>query len=270
MAGSASESKKTPHRSKSNLPAGKQGIPASVEDREGGLLQQGDSDRITRWPVTERPRERLLRHGAGALSEAQLLAILLRTGRRHVTAVELAMRILKQCRGLDGLGSVQSSELCRIGGIGPAKAAQLLAALELGRRVTSRPLSSGAALSSSRAVHDYFAPLVREMKQEQFWAVLLDNKHRVLRDVTISSGSLTMSVVHPREAFAPAVRQSAAAVIFVHNHPSGDPSPSAEDRQLTQRLVACGELLGIPVLDHVIIGRAAFYSFADHRQLDRA
>ncbi|MBI3620904.1 MAG: JAB domain-containing protein, partial [Nitrospirae bacterium] len=118
--------------------------------------------------------------------------------------------------------------------------------------------------------HEYFAPLVREMKQEQFWSVLLDNKHRVLRDVTISSGSLTTSVVHPREAFAPAVRQSAAAVIFVHNHPSGDPSPSAEDRQLTQRLVACGELLGIPVLDHVIIGRAAFYSFADHRQLDRA
>jgi DNA repair protein RadC len=233
------------------------------------MKEQIESDRISRWPVTERPRERLLKHGAGALSDAQLLAILLRTGRRQVTAVELAMRVLKQCRGLDGLGSVHGTELRRIVGIGPAKAAQLLAALELGRRVTSRPLSTSATLSSSRAVHDYFAPLVRELKQEQFWALLLDNKHRVMQDVTISSGSLTMSVVHPREAFVPAVRHVAAAVIFVHNHPSGDPTPSAEDRQLTHRLVACGALLGIPVLDHVIIGRTAFYSFADHRQLDR-
>jgi DNA repair protein RadC len=234
------------------------------------MAERIESDRISRWPVTERPRERLLKHGAGALSDAQLLAILLRTGRRQVTAVELARRVLEQCRGLDGLGAVHGTELRRIPGIGPAKAAQLLAALELGRRVTSRPLATGATLSSSRSVHDYFAPLVRELKQEQFWALLLDNKHRVMHDVTISSGSLTMSVVHPREAFVPAVRQSAAAVIFVHNHPSGDPAPSAEDRQLTHRLVACGELLGIPVLDHVIIGRTAFYSFADHRQLDRA
>ena len=234
------------------------------------MAEQIDTDRISRWPATERPRERLLRYGAGALSDAQLLAILLRTGRRRVTAVELAMRTLEHCGGLNGLGATHGTELCRIDGIGPAKAAQLLAALELGRRVTSRPFPAGAALSSSRAVHDYFAPLVRELKQEQFWAVLLDNKHRVMHDVTISSGSLTMSLVHPREAFAPAVRQSAAAVIFVHNHPSGDPAPRAEDRQLTQRLVACGELLGIPVLDHVIIGRTTFYSFSDHRQLDRA
>jgi DNA repair protein RadC len=234
------------------------------------MAERIESDRISRWPITERPRERLLRHGAAHLSDAQLLAILLRTGRRQVTAVELAMRVLEQCRGLDGLGAVHGTELRRIVGIGPAKAAQLLAALELGRRVTSRPLAAGTTLSSSHAVHDYFAPLVRELKQEQFWALLLDNKHRVMQDVTISSGSLTMSVVHPREAFSPAVRQSAAAVIFVHNHPSGDPAPSAEDRQLTHRLVACGELLGIPVLDHVIIGRTAFYSFADHRQLVRA
>lgn len=217
--------------------------------------------------MTERPRERLLRYGAGALSDAQLLAIVLRTGRRQVTAVELAMRVLERCRGLEGLGTVHGMELRGIAGIGPAKAAQLLAALELGRRVTSRPWPTGASLSSSRAVHDYLAPLVRELKQEQFWALLLDNKHRLLHDITISTGSLTMSVVHPREAFVPAVRHSAAAVIFVHNHPSGDPAPSAEDRQLTHRLVSCGELLGIPVLDHVIIGHTAWYSFADHRQL---
>ncbi|MEW6325738.1 MAG: DNA repair protein RadC [Nitrospirota bacterium] len=223
---------------------------------------------ITQWPLRERPRERLLRCGAGALTDAQLLAILLRTGRRRATAVDLAMRLLADFDGLERLGMAGGAELCRIDGIGPAKAAQLLAALELGRRVLSRPFQPGAVLTSSRSVFDHFAPLLRDVKQESFWVVLLDNKHRILRDLAVSSGSLTTSLVHPREAFVTAVRDSAAAVIFVHNHPSGDPAPSAEDRQLTQRLAACGQLLGIPVLDHVIIGRAAYYSFADHRQLD--
>jgi DNA repair protein RadC len=225
--------------------------------------------RISGWPEAERPRERLLRHGAATLSDAQLVAILLRTGRRRATAVDLAMRLLADYDGLEGVGRAGGAELCRIDGIGPAKAAQLLAALELGRRVVSRPLQPGAVFVSSQSVYDYFAPLLREIRQERFWAVLLDNKHRVMRDLTVSTGSLTSSLVHPREAFAAAVRDSAAAVIFVHNHPSGDPSPSAEDRQLTERLVACGELMGIPVLDHIIIGRTTYYSFADRRQLDR-
>jgi DNA repair protein RadC len=225
--------------------------------------------RISGWPEAERPRERLLRHGAATLSDAQLVAILLRTGRRRATAVDLAMRLLADYDGLEGVGRAGGAELCRIDGIGPAKAAQLLAALELGRRVVSRPLQPGAVFVSSQSVYDYFAPLLRETRQERFWAVLLDNKHRVMRDLTVSTGSLTSSLVHPREAFAAAVRDSAAAVIFVHNHPSGDPSPSAEDRQLTERLVACGDLMGIPVLDHIIIGRTTYYSFADRRQLDR-
>ncbi len=227
------------------------------------------SARISGWPIQERPRERLLRFGAVALTDAQLLAILLRTGRRRATAVDVAMRVLTLCDGLGGLGRVGSAELCKIDGIGPAKAAQLLAALELGRRVASRPFQPGALFTSSRAVYDYFAPLLQDAKQEGFWVVLLDNKHRVVREMTVSMGSLTTSLVHPREAFLPAVRDSAAAVVFVHNHPSGDPAPSAEDRQLTQRLVACGELLGIPVLDHVIIGRTTYYSFADRQQLGR-
>jgi DNA repair protein RadC len=228
-----------------------------------------DPARISSWPVEERPRERLLRSGAAALTDAQLLAILLRTGRRRTTAVDLAMRLLAQFDGLQGLGTVGGVELRRINGIGPAKAAQLLAALELGRRIASRPLQPGAVLTSSGAVHDYFAPLLRDARQEGFWIILLDNKHRVMREMAVSTGSLTASLVHPREAFLTAVRDSAAAVVFVHNHPSGDPAPSAEDRQLTQRLVACGELLGIPVLDHVIIGRTTYYSFADRRQLGR-
>jgi DNA repair protein RadC len=233
------------------------------------MTESAGSDRISRWPVTERPRERLLRFGAASLSDAQLLAILIRTGRRRQTAVDLAMCVLAEYQGLDGLGNVKGTELCRIAGIGPAKAAQLLAALELGRRAASRPFPRGTTFSSSRLVYDHFAPLIRDLKQEHFWAVLLDNKHRVMREVTISTGSLTMSLVHPREAFLSAVRESAAAVVFVHNHPSGDPTPSPEDRSLTERLAACGELLGIPVLDHVVIGRTTFYSFADHHALER-
>lgn len=233
------------------------------------MVERTDSVAITQWPLRERPRERLLRCGAGALTDAQLVAIVLRTGRRRATAVDLAMRLLSDFEGLDRLGAAGSAELCRIDGIGPAKAAQLLAAMELGRRVVSRPFQPGAVFASSRSVFDYFAPLVRDVKQESFWVVLLDNKHRVMRELPVSSGSLTASLVHPREAFVTAVRDSAAAVIFVHNHPSGDPAPSAEDRQLTRRLVGCGELLGIPVLDHVIIGRTAYYSFTDHQQLDR-
>ena len=225
--------------------------------------------RISGWPESERPRERLLRLGAGALSEAQLLAILLRTGKRQQTAVNLAMRVLSEYGDVNGLGDANGIELQRIDGIGPAKAAQLLAALELGRRASSRPLVPGRAFSSSQSVFEHYGPLLRNVKQEKFWVVLLDNKHRVLHDATISSGSLTMSLVHPREAFLPAIRESAAAVLFVHNHPSGDPSPSAEDRSLTDRLVACGQLLGIPVLDHVIIGRTTCFSFADHHLLER-
>src|SRR3990172_136726 len=180
--------------------------------------EQAYPTRISGWPEAERPRERLLRHGAAALSDAQLVAILLRTGRRQATAVDLAMRLLADYDGLEGVGRAGGAELCRIDGIGPAKAAQLLAALELGRRVVSRPLQPGAVFASSQSVYDYFAPLLRETRQERFWAVLLDNKHRVMRDLTVSTGSLTSSLVHPREAFAAAVRDSAAAVIFVHNH----------------------------------------------------
>jgi DNA repair protein RadC len=225
--------------------------------------------KISAWPIEERPRERLLRHGATALSDAQLIAIVMRTGHCQQTAVDLAMRILSAHGGLSGLSELTGTELQRVAGIGPAKAAQLLAALELGRRSGCRPLPTGTTITSSRLVFEHFAPRFRDVKQEMFHVVLLDNKHRVLRDLPVSAGSLTMSLVHPREAFVPAVRNSAAAVIFLHNHPSGDPAPSLEDGQLTDRLTACGQLLGIPVLDHLILGRTTYYSFADQGRLCR-
>ncbi|MGE0470139.1 MAG: DNA repair protein RadC [Nitrospira sp.] len=218
---------------------------------------------IAHWPKTERPRERLLAKGSEALSDAHLLAILLRTGRRDSSAVQVAIELLDRMGGLGGLAVCGIEELCAISGIGPAKAAQLKAALALGRRSLTVPLSTGTRISSSADLFKHFYPVLRDVKHELFKVVLLDAKNTVLKETTVSEGSLTLSIVHPREVFAFAVRESAAAVIFLHNHPSGDPTPSQEDRRLTDRLVAVGKLLGIRVLDHLIIGDGRYVSFAD-------
>jgi DNA repair protein RadC len=218
---------------------------------------------ITYWPETERPRERLLAKGPQALTEAQLLAILLRTGRRDSSAVQVAMELLHRVGGVGGLAQCGIEELCAISGVGPAKAAQLKAAIELGRRSLAEPLSTGTRITCSHDLFKHFHPALRDLKHELFKVVLLDAKHTVLKEATVSEGSLTLSIVHPREVFALAVRESAASVIFLHNHPSGDPTPSPEDRQLTERLVAAGRVLGIRVLDHLVIGDGTYVSFAD-------
>ncbi|RMH08609.1 MAG: JAB domain-containing protein [Nitrospirae bacterium] len=223
----------------------------------------GKSRGIAQWPVTERPRERLLREGAGALTDAQLLAVVLRVGRQDSSAVEVAMDLLARLGGLQGLANRGQEELCGVSGVGLAKAAQILAAIELGKRVLATPLTTGTRITRSHDLFRHYYPLLRDLRREIFKVILLDTKHRVIRDLTVSEGSLTVSIVHPREVFNHAVRESAAAVIFLHNHPSGDPTPSPEDRALTARLVAAGEVLGIPVLDHVIIGDGRFVSFAD-------
>lgn len=219
---------------------------------------------ITGWPETERPRERLLAHGPTALSDAQLLAILLRVGRSNASAVQVAMEVLQRVGGVAGLANSGIEELRGIPGVGVAKAAQLKAALELGKRALATPLSTGTRINSSADIFKHFHPSLRDLRREVFKVVLLDAKHTVLREMTVSEGSLTLSIVHPREVFNLAVRESAAAVIFLHNHPSGDPSPSQEDRVLTARLVSAGDLLGIRVLDHIIVGDGRYVSFADH------
>jgi DNA repair protein RadC len=222
-------------------------------------LQKG----IGQWPTTERPRERLLAKGPENLSDAQLLAILLRTGRRDSSAVQVAMELLHCVGSLAGLAQSGVEELCQIPGIGPAKVAQLKAALELGKRAMAVPVSTGTKISSSADLFRHFHPLLRDLKREIFKVILLDAKNAVIKEATVSEGSLTLSIVHPREVFALAVRESAAGVIFLHNHPSGDPTPSAEDRRLTDRLVTAGEVLGIRVLDHMVIGDGRYVSFAD-------
>lgn len=227
------------------------------------MVVKGDRKGIVSWPKTERPRERLLAQGSDALSDAHLLAILLRTGRRDSSAVQVAIELLKRVGGLGGLAACGIEELCAIPGVGPAKAAQLKAALALGRRSLAAPMSTGTRISSSKDLFDHFHPALRDVKRELFKVVLLDAKNTVIKESTVSEGSLTLSIVHPREVFALAVRESAAAVIFLHNHPSGDPTPSPEDRQLTDRLVTAGKLLGIRVLDHIIVGDGRYVSFAD-------
>jgi DNA repair protein RadC len=171
--------------------------------------------------------------------------------------------ILSQQGGFHGLERQGVRELCAIPGIGPAKAAAIKAALEIGKRAIAAPLTTGRRIGSSQDIFRHYYPLMRGLRREIFKVILLDGKNTIIKDLTISEGSLTLSVVHPREAFGPAVRESAAAVIFVHNHPSGDPDASPEDRALTERLVSVGELVGIRVLDHVIIGDRRYVSFAD-------
>jgi DNA repair protein RadC len=229
------------------------------------------SQRIKDWPEAERPRERLLQLGEEALSDTQLLAIVLRTGdsASGATAVDLARRLLTAFgEDLEAVSTATVEELCQTPGIGPAKACEIKAAFELGRRRLARQKGPLEQLRSSKDVANYYMPLLADKKREQFQVILLDRKNRVMREVMVSQGSLTASVVHPREVFNPAIRASAAAVIFVHNHPSGDPQPSQEDRTLTARLAEAGKLLGIQVLDHIIVGRTTYMSFADEGLLD--
>ena len=212
-----------------------------------------------------RPRERLFAHGAAPLTNAELLALLLRTGARGRSASQLARLLLAP--GIEALAQYSPSELAAIPGIGPAKAASVLAALELARRLAARPLQRGDRIGSPEDVHRHFHARLRDAKTEEFHIVLLDARHRVLRSVLTSQGTLTASLVHPREVFRPALREAAAALVLVHNHPSGDPTPSGEDRELTRRLARAGALLGVPVLDHVIVADRGYASLREQGDL---
>jgi DNA repair protein RadC len=222
---------------------------------------------IKEWPEDERPRERLMKFGAEALSEAQLLAIVLSTGdaASGQSALDLARQLLQLFGGLRALDAASVAELCQTKGIGPAKATTIKAAFELGKRLSGEPAQRKIKVTTPQDLVKYFQPRLQHLRKEIFKAVLLDTKHQMLKDVTVSEGSLSASLVHPREAFLPAIKESAAAVIFLHNHPSGDPTPSAEDKELTQRLAEVGRLVGISVLDHIIIGTGnpGYLSFRD-------
>lgn len=220
---------------------------------------------IKDWPEEDRPREKLLNKGAEALTDAELLAIILRTGNASTgeSALDHARLLLTEFGGLKGIDGALIRDLRAVKGIGPAKTAQLKAGLEIGRRMRGGRWEVGQSLRSSEDVFRHFRERLEKERHEIFYVVLLTNKNRKIRDVRISEGSLTASVVHPREVYNPVIRESAAAVVFVHNHPSGDPTPSPEDLEITRRLKEVGEVMGVKVLDHVVIGANRYFSFSD-------
>ena len=219
---------------------------------------------IRELPRTDRPRERLVDLGAHALSTAELLAIIVGSGSRGRSALRIGEEILGFAQGsLRRLASRPVTELTRHGGVGRARAVVIHASLELGRRMAAEARDEAAPIRSPRDVVAHFAPRLEDLPVEEFHVAVLDAQHRLERDITVTRGILNSSLVHPREVFREAIAERAAAIILVHNHPSGDPTPSADDRNVTDQLVAAGRLLDIPVHDHVIIGRGRYTSFAE-------
>lgn len=216
------------------------------------------------------PRERLAALGAMALADHELLALLLRTGRRASCAEAVARELITELGSLEALANADFAELAALPGIGAAKAASLVAAFDLGRRLAETPFVVGRRVGSPLDVERHFRPRLARRDRESFHVLALDGRHRLLRAEEVSVGTLTASLVHPREVFRGAIRVSAAAILLVHNHPSGDPSPSAEDRSVTRRLFEAGRVLGIEVLDHVVIARGGHFSFREAGELPPA
>jgi DNA repair protein RadC len=214
-------------------------------------------------PAEERPRERLRNLGAGALSNAELLAILLRTGNRNESVLHLSERLLTEAEGIRNLYGMSIDEMMSLPGIGEAKAILIQAALELGRRVGAHTTQNTVIIRSPKDAADLMMEEMRNLKQEHFVCLFLNMKNAVIGKETVFVGSLNSSIVHPREIFRSAVKRSAASVICLHNHPSGDPVPSPEDIAVTQRLVDAGNLMGIDILDHLIIGEKVYTSMKE-------
>ncbi len=215
-------------------------------------------------PNEERPRERMLQFGAQALSNAELLAILLRTGTFAESAVMLAQRVLAECDGLRNLVDTSVEQLTAIKGIGLAKALQIQAGIELGRRLARSSKNKTVTIRSPRDVAEYVMEDLRYLQKEHFICLFLNTKNHVIGQETLSIGSLNASIVHPREVFRAAIKRSSASIICAHNHPSGDPSPSPEDIELTKRLMEAGNIIGIDVLDHVVIGDRKYVTLKEH------
>ena len=211
----------------------------------------------------DRPREKLLRAGAATLGDNELVAVLLGAGVRDRDALAVAAHLLAAVGGVSGLGRHAAERLTRAPGVGPTRAARLLAAVELGRRALAGPPRTRPRLASPSAVAGYLLPDHAGHPEERFGVLLLDTKHRAIRAVPLSRGTLDASLVHPREVFRAAADHAAAAVVLFHNHPSGDPAPSVDDVHLTRRLVEAGELMGIAVLDHVVLGDACWHSLRE-------
>lgn len=220
---------------------------------------------VRELPPDDRPRERLLTYGSKCLSNAELLALLIRSGSKEMSALQLAERVLciyKEA-GVAAMANITPAELTQVKGIGNAKAAEIIAAIELGRRLSQQCRSERVTVRTPEDAAMYAMPQLRYEQREHFCVILLNVKNQILSMPVISIGTLTSSVVHPREVFKAAVQQAAASMILVHNHPSGEPDPSREDISMTARMVKVGNLMDIPVLDHVIIGDGKYISLKE-------
>ncbi len=223
--------------------------------------------RVRALAPSDRPREKLAQHGAQSLGDNELLAIVLGQGARHESALEVATDLLAHNGGLVGLTRTGLDRLRRVRGVGTAKATQILAAVELGRRTLGAEAAPRRAFGSPRDVAAFLLPRFSAREVEQFGVVLLDSRHRLVRAQALTVGTLDCSVVHPRDVFRTALEANAASVVVFHNHPSGDPTPSPEDEALTRRLAAAGTLLGVDVLDHLVLADASYFSFREAGRL---
>lgn len=222
---------------------------------------------IKEMPTLERPREKMINYGSNSLSNAELLAILIGSGNAKQNAIELSRDIINNFGGLIALTDITHEELISIRGIGDAKACNILAALELNKRVSAYALNKRMKITSPNDVCNLFMDELRYDKKEKFIIVLLNTKSEIISKELISIGNLNSSIVHPREVYKYAIKKSAASVLFIHNHPSGNPDPSKNDKNITRRLTEVGEIIGINVVDHIIIGNNRYFSFKENNMI---
>ena len=234
-------------------------LKAIISEDNYRILMLKTEVKIKDFPATERPRERLLKYGPETLSEAELLAIVLRTGTSGMNSIEMCRHIFTSIN-LKKLSRCTIQELVKIRGIGPTKACQIVSVFELSRRLETYIEEQKPKVSCPDEIYRFIYPKIREEKQEKFIILCLDTKNQIISDKTIFIGSLDSSIVHPREIFKTALLMSAASIVLIHNHPSGDPTPSREDIVITNRIIESGKLLGITVWDHLIIGDSCYVS----------
>jgi len=219
--------------------------------------------KIPEWPEDERPRERLLKYGTSSLSDAELLGIIISKGTPEKTAIDLGRELLVKYGSLRNISTRSVSEYIALKGIGKAKAAILAACFEISRRIQSQPDTHKVIFKKSEDVAKYYIPLIGSLKKEVFRVALLDGANKLIKDITVSEGTLNTSIVHPREVFRDALIEATAGIVLVHNHPSGDPTPSEDDIKITKQLLEAGKIFGIKIFDHVIVSSNRFKSLAD-------
>ena len=215
-------------------------------------------------PINDRPRERLIKYGVNNLSNEELISIILKSGCREYNVKELSELVLKELNGINGLKNISINKLSNIKGIGIVKSVELLAAIELGKRVYYEKEKTNIKLNNTTKIYEYFKDIFLGEKQENFYAIYLNTKSMLITYKLLFKGTINMSCVHPREVFKYAVMESAYSIIIMHNHPSNDTTPSVQDEEVTYSLMELGKTMGIPVVDHIIFGSDNYYSFYEH------